>query len=179
VGVRHALLDVIPLRTSPPFRRLCIGQALSRLGGQMTLVAVMFQVWQMTDSTAWTGAVGLAQAIPLVVLGLFAGSVVDRVDRRKFYLITTSGQAVCSLLLAAQGFLRTLPDRGSAAVGRGSILLLRRQRPGVTHLHPAPSTQAATRSRTGSEPDLLPGRHADRTRTRRADRGQAGRWRAW
>jgi MFS family permease len=106
--VRHALLDVIPLRTSPPFRRLCIGQALSRLGGQMTLVAVMFQVWQMTDSTAWTGAVGLAQAIPLVVLGLLAGSVVDRVDRRKFYLITTSGQAVFSLLLAAQGFLRTL-----------------------------------------------------------------------
>ena len=112
MGVRHALLDVIPLRTSPPFRRLWIGQALSRLGGQMTLVAVMFQVWQMTDSTAWTGAVGLAQAIPLVVLGLFAGSIVDRVDRRKFYLITTSGQAVCSLLLAVQGFLGHVPTTG-------------------------------------------------------------------
>jgi MFS family permease len=110
--VRHALLDVIPLRASPPFRRLWIGQALSRLGGQMTLVTVMFQVWQMTGSTAWTGAVGLAQAIPLVVLGLFAGSVVDRVDRRKFYLITTSGQAVCSLLLAVQGFLGHFPTAG-------------------------------------------------------------------
>jgi MFS family permease len=108
MGLRHTLLDVTPLRSSPPFRRLWIGQALSGFGSQMTLVAVMFQVWETTHSTAWTGAVGLAQAIPLVVLGLFAGSVVDRVDRvdrRKLYLFTISGQAVCSLLLALQGLL--------------------------------------------------------------------------
>ncbi|MFE2431650.1 MFS transporter [Streptomyces sp. NPDC059373] len=112
MGLKHGMLDVTPLRTSLPFRRLWIGQALSGLGGQMTLVAVMFQVWQMTNSTTWTGAVGLAQAVPLIVLGLFAGSVVDRVDRRKFYLITTSGQAVCSFLLALQGFLGNLPTAG-------------------------------------------------------------------
>jgi MFS family permease len=109
MGLRNTLLDVTPLRLSPPFRRLWIGQTLSGLGGQMTLVAVMFQVWQNTKSTTWTGAVGLAQAVPLVALGLFAGSVVDRVDRRKFYLLMTSGQAVCSLLLALQGFLAPLP----------------------------------------------------------------------
>ena len=112
MGLRHTLLDVTPLRTSPPFRRLWISQALSGFGSQMTLVAVMFQVWQTTNSTAWTGAVGLAQAIPLVVLGLFAGAVVDRVDRRKLCLITTSGHAVCSLLLALQGFLGHLPVAG-------------------------------------------------------------------
>lgn len=105
MGLRRALIDVSPLRSSPPFRRLWLGQTLSGFGGQMTLVAVMFQVWQMTKSPAWTGAVGLAQAIPLVALGLFAGSLVDRVDRRKFYLLTTSGQAVCSLLLALQAIL--------------------------------------------------------------------------
>jgi MFS family permease len=70
----------------------------------MTLIAVMFQVWQMTGSTVWTGVVGLAQAIPIIAFGLFAGSVVDRVDRRKFYLIMTSGQAACSIVLAVQGF---------------------------------------------------------------------------
>ncbi|MFF8028610.1 MFS transporter [Streptomyces sp. NPDC007896] len=112
MGLRHTLLDVTPLRSSPQFRRLWLGQALSGFGSQMTLVAVMFQVWQMTKSTTWTGAVGLAQAIPLVALGLFAGSLVDRVDRRKFYLLTTSGQAVCSLLLALQGFLGHLPVAG-------------------------------------------------------------------
>jgi len=112
MAVRHALLDVAPLRSSPVFRRLWIGRAFSGFGGQMTLVAVMFQVWQMTGSTVWTGAVGLAQAVPLIAFGLFAGSIIDRVDRRAFYLITTTGQAVCSVLLAVQGFFGHLPVLG-------------------------------------------------------------------
>jgi len=109
MGVRRALLDVTPLRRSAPFRRLWLGQALSRFGGQMTLVTVMYQVWQTTHSTVWTGAVGLAQAVPLIVLGLFVGSLVDRVDRRKFYLIMTAGQAGCVLLLALQGLVGQFP----------------------------------------------------------------------
>jgi MFS family permease len=109
MAVAHALIDAAPLRASPVFRRLWIGRAFSGFGSQMTLVAVMFQVWQMTHSTVCTGAVGLAQAIPIIAFGLFAGSIVDRVDRRKFYLITTTGQAACSILLAVQGFLGHLP----------------------------------------------------------------------
>lgn len=112
MGLKRTLIDVAPLRSSPPFRRLWIGQTLSGFGSQMTLVAVMYQVWRMTESATWTGAVGLAQAVPLIVLGLFAGSLVDRVDRRKFYLLTTSGQAACSLLLALQGFLGQFPAAG-------------------------------------------------------------------
>ena len=76
----RAFVDLTPLRTSPPFRRLWLGRVFSGFGSQMTLVAVMFQVWEQTRSTVWTGAVGLAQALPLVVFGLFAGSLVDRVD---------------------------------------------------------------------------------------------------
>jgi MFS family permease len=112
MAVATALIDVAPLRTSPQFRRLWIGRAFSGLGGQMTMVAVMFQVWQMTHSTIWTGLVGVAQATPIVIFGLFAGSLVDRTDRRKFYLVTTSGQAACSALLAVQGFFGHLPVTG-------------------------------------------------------------------
>ncbi|MFE2313168.1 hypothetical protein ACFXC8_08145 [Streptomyces sp. NPDC059441] len=36
----------------------------------------------------------------------------DRVDRRKFYLLTISGQAVCSFFLALQAFLERLPAAG-------------------------------------------------------------------
>ncbi|MDT3441681.1 MFS transporter [Pseudofrankia sp. BMG5.37] len=116
MGLSSTLLDVTPLRASPLFRRLWIGQAFSGLGSQMTLVAVMFQVWEATKSTVWTSAVGLAQAIPLVTLGLFAGSLVDRVNRRTFYLATTSGQAACSLLLALQGLVGHLPTAGVLAL---------------------------------------------------------------
>jgi MFS family permease len=109
MALRKALLDVTPLRSSPVFRRFWLGRTFSGFGSQMTLVAVMFQVWQLTGSTVWTGAAALAQALPIIVFGLFAGSLVDRLDRRKFYLVTTTGQAVCSFLLAVQGFLGHLP----------------------------------------------------------------------
>jgi predicted MFS family arabinose efflux permease len=111
VGVSRALLDVAPLRTSPDYRRLWIGGLLSGLGGQMALVAVLYQVWESTRSTIWTGAAGLAQALPVIVLGLSAGALVDRVDRRRFYLITKIGQAICAVLLTVQAF-----TGGSAAV---------------------------------------------------------------
>ncbi|WP_328468379.1 MFS transporter [Streptomyces sp. NBC_00448] len=103
MAVRHLLVDTTPLRVSPAFRRLWTGRALSGFGGQMTLVAVMYQVWQSTGSTVWTGAVGLAQAIPVVALGLPAGAVADRVDRRRLCLVMAVGQAACSVLLAVQG----------------------------------------------------------------------------
>ncbi len=110
--LRHAFLDLTPFRTAPPFRRLWAGQTLSALGGEMTLVAVLFQVWQATGSAVWTGAIGLARAVPLMVFGLFAGSLVDRHDRRRFYLVTVTGQAVCSVLLAAQALFLDVPVLG-------------------------------------------------------------------
>ncbi|MGV9554873.1 MFS transporter [Streptomyces sp. NPDC003522] len=105
----RTFLDVRPLRTSPVFRRLLIGRTVSTLGGFMTMVTVMYQVWDMTHSSVWSGAVGLAQALPMVGVGLFAGAWVDRADRRRVYLIATVGQAVCSLLLAVQGFTGHVP----------------------------------------------------------------------
>jgi MFS family permease len=102
-------IDVRPLRASPVFRRLLIGRTVSVLGGFMTMVTVMYQVWDMTRSTAWTGAVGLAQALPLVGFGLFAGARVDRADRRRIFLTATVGQAACSALLAVQGFTGHVP----------------------------------------------------------------------
>ncbi|MFF4344501.1 MFS transporter [Kitasatospora sp. NPDC001540] len=110
------LIDLAPLRGSAAFRRLWVGGAVSGLGGQMALVAVVFQVWEDTRSTVWTGAVGLAQAVPLLVLGLFAGALVDRSDRRALYLLATSGQAGCALLLALQAALGRFPTAGVVAL---------------------------------------------------------------
>jgi MFS family permease len=106
---RHALINIEPLQVSAVFRRLWIGQVLSTFGGQLAFVAVMFQVWDLTSSAAWTGAVGLSQALPLIVLGLFAGAAVDRVERRRFYLITTSGQLLISALMASQLIIGPVP----------------------------------------------------------------------
>jgi MFS family permease len=100
--VREGLVDLRPLRTSPAFRRLWIGNTLSAIGGQLTLVAVLFQVWPVTNSAVAVGAVGLARAVPMVVFGLVGGSLADAVDRRRLVLATTIGQTAIAGLLAAQ-----------------------------------------------------------------------------
>ena len=79
---RRLLIDVRPLRESPPFRRLWIGSGLSGVGSQMTVFAVAFQVFTLTHSSFAVGAVGLATALPAIALGLFGGSIADAVDRR-------------------------------------------------------------------------------------------------
>lgn len=112
MGLSRTLIDLAPLRSSPRFRRLWISQTLSGLGTQMAPVAVMFQVWHMTQSTVWTGAVGVAQATPIIAFGLFAGALVDRGDRRRLSLIATTGRAVCSVLLAVQALAGHVPVVG-------------------------------------------------------------------
>ncbi|MET9407430.1 MFS transporter [Streptomyces sp. NPDC002935] len=116
MNLARTLIDVRPLRTSPVFRRLLIGRTVSVLGSFMTMVTVMYQVWDMTHSTVWTGAVGLAQALPMMVFGLIAGSWVDRGDRRRIFLLATVGQAAVSLLLAVQGFTGHVPVVGVLAL---------------------------------------------------------------
>jgi MFS family permease len=98
------LIDVRPLRESPAFRRLWIGGALSSMGAMMTNFAVGLQIYQMTGSALAVGAVGLAVAVPGILTGLLGGSVIDAVDRRRLVLLTTSGSAAVSALLATQAY---------------------------------------------------------------------------
>jgi MFS family permease len=112
VALVHAFLDLSPLRAVPVYRRLWFGQTLSGFGSQLSLVAVLFQVWDATGSPVWTGAVGMAGALPLMLFGLFAGTIVDRRDRRRVYLVAMTGQASCALLLAVQAFFLDLPVVG-------------------------------------------------------------------
>jgi hypothetical protein len=59
-------LDTSALRESPAFRRLCIGQVISLVGRQVTVVAVPFQVYSLTRSSLAVGGLGLVQAVPLI-----------------------------------------------------------------------------------------------------------------
>lgn len=102
--LRRLLLDLRPLRESPAFRRLWAGSALSTIGSQMTMFAVVLQVFTLTHSSLAVGAVGLAAAVPAITFGLVGGSIVDTVDRRRLVLFTSSCLAAVSAVFAAQAF---------------------------------------------------------------------------
>ncbi|HVL27790.1 MAG TPA: MFS transporter, partial [Acidimicrobiales bacterium] len=99
-AVRRLLLDVTPLRESRDYRFLFCGQAVGHLGGQLSVVAVPFQVYLLTGSSLAVGMVGLASLVPLAVLSLVGGSVADAVDRRKLLVVTQSALTVISAALA-------------------------------------------------------------------------------
>ncbi len=100
--MKRTLLDLTPLRVAPAYRRLVVGDAVSVIGTQVTMVAVPIQVYEQTRSAAAVGLVGLAGLLPLVVFGLYGGAVADAVDRRKLVLLTTVGQVLLSGVLVAQ-----------------------------------------------------------------------------
>jgi MFS family permease len=103
-SARRLLLDVRPLRASTDFRRLWLGSLVSSIGGQMITFAVALQVFGLTGSSAAVGGVGLAAAIPSIVVGLIGGPLIDSVDRRRLVLTTRSCLALVSAFFAAQAF---------------------------------------------------------------------------
>ena len=98
------LADIRPLRESPAFRRLWAGVTLSAIGGSLTSFAVILQVWQLSHSSFAVGAIGVAQMVPTLAVGLLGGSLTDAADRRRLVLVTSTALAAVSAALAAQAF---------------------------------------------------------------------------
>jgi MFS family permease len=98
------LLDITPLRESPQFRRLWVGSTLSAIGASLTTFAVTLQIYDLTRSPFAVGAIGLAQLVPLLVVGALGGPLLDSADRRKVMLATSGGLAATSAAFAAQAF---------------------------------------------------------------------------
>lgn len=79
-------LDITPLRIYRDYRLLFFGQLVSTLGSMISYVAVPYQVYQLTKSSFQVGLLGAVQVVPILLLGLWGGSLADRMDRRKLLL---------------------------------------------------------------------------------------------
>ncbi len=97
--------DVTPLRESPAFRRLWAGLALGNVGQQLALVAIGLQVYDITGSSLAVGLVGLSGLVPLLVLGLYGGALVDAHDRRRVALGASTALWLVAVATAAQAWL--------------------------------------------------------------------------
>lgn len=71
-----------------PFMLFIFGQLVSSIGAPFTMIAMSWFVYSLTGSTLALGGVLLASTIPLVILRLFAGTLVDRWDRKKTMITT-------------------------------------------------------------------------------------------
>jgi MFS family permease len=103
--LRRHRIDLTPLRASPDFRRMFVGQALSEFGTQITFVAVPLQVYVLTRSTAMVGLLALCETLPLIVLPIVGGAIADAVERRRFLMVAQAIAAGLSLALAVNSLL--------------------------------------------------------------------------
>ena len=96
----------IPRRRCSGFDRsllLFTTRVTSNVTNHMIVVAVGYQVYELTDSASLLGLIGLAQFLPPLLLMLFAGQVADRFNRRHVLRCCYAVE-----LCAALGFLTAL-----------------------------------------------------------------------
>lgn len=98
-------LDASPLRLYRDYRLLFFGQLVSTLGTMISYVAVPYQVYQLTKSSFYVGLLGAVQVVPILLLGLWGGSLADRMDRRKLLLVSEFLMCLGTFGLFANAYL--------------------------------------------------------------------------
>ena len=94
------------------------GVVFSQIGTRGTVAANLYQVYELSRSTAITGLVGLAQAVSLLVLSPLGGAYADRLDRRRLL------QATQLLALIVAGGLAVVTELGRATTAEVLVCVL-------------------------------------------------------
>jgi MFS family permease len=75
---------------NPQFRMLWFGLLFSQGAMQINMVARPWLAYHVSGSGAALGIVAVASGLPMALVSLIAGTVVDRADKRKILLVVTS-----------------------------------------------------------------------------------------
>ncbi len=89
----------------PKYRLFFCGSLVSYIGTQMQVVAINWQVYELTHSALALGLVGFAGFLPIIFFSLLGGVTADKVDRKKLLIFTQIFQALVAAMLATASFL--------------------------------------------------------------------------
>ena len=96
-----------PLRQRD-FRLLWTGMCASLLGDGAFIVALAWQVYQLSDAPTAMGVVGVAMTVPTIVFLLVGGALSDRLDRRRLMLAADVARLLAAASLAVLTVTGTL-----------------------------------------------------------------------
>jgi MFS family permease len=94
----HTFADLTRQRA---FMRMWFARIIGTTGNQMLMVAVGWQMYELTGSAWDLGLVGLYQFVPALLLTLVAGHVVDRLHRAHIVAACFMTQGIVALVLVA------------------------------------------------------------------------------
>lgn len=81
------------------FRNYQTGAFLSEIGNQMQIVAVAWQIYEITRNPASLGLIGVANLLPIIIFSLIGGLIADKVDRRKVLIVSLVVQGILAATL--------------------------------------------------------------------------------
>lgn len=87
------------------YRLFWFGQLVSLCGTWMQSVAQQWLVYRLTDSATKLGIVAAAASLPVLVLSLWAGVLVDRLPKRTVIMATQTAAMLLAFVLAALTWL--------------------------------------------------------------------------
>ena len=90
---------MLALLRIPDLRTLLIARFVSMLGSAATVLALQLLVLELTGSTAALGLTAVLAALPSVTIGLVAGGVADRVNRRQVMIAADLVRALLMVLV--------------------------------------------------------------------------------
>ncbi len=88
------------------FRRYYLGQGISLTGSWLQAAAVLWLVYEQSESEFMLGVVQMASVLPGLFVGLFAGAMADRITARRMIIVMECAQMALAFLLAALVWLR-------------------------------------------------------------------------
>src|SRR4249919_4207649 len=102
------------LRRSPSFGLLFLATAGSSFGTYIAAVALTLHIQELTGSPVWVAGLLIADFLPIVLIGLLLGPLVDRLSRRWLMIFSD---------LLRFGVFAALPfvDSAGAVVGLAAI----------------------------------------------------------
>jgi MFS family permease len=86
------------------YRLYVLGNLCATTGLWVQRVAMGWLTWDLTHSAAWLGGIAVAESIPTLLLGLFAGALVDRMDYMKMLRISQAFSVSYSVMLTIAMF---------------------------------------------------------------------------
>lgn len=88
------------------FALLSVGSSISALGDALFDIALSFTVYQLTASTFLLSVVMIADIVPVVLLGFFAGVIVDLSSKKHVMMMMDAIRGFSLIVLGGSFFLR-------------------------------------------------------------------------
>src|SRR4030095_3563983 len=88
------------------YRQFLVGWFIALLGTRLQSIAIGWEMYQRTGSPMALGLVGLAQAVPTILLALPAGYLADRFHRPRLVMWSLAGMVGTSMALAVLSYVQ-------------------------------------------------------------------------